>query len=347
MPRLKISTTLNLLLLAMLAVLVAALAVPTLSAVAQRDEAARIVGLARAGRSVFNALRYLRPERGTVRVGLENAEPAEPEILASIAASRVSALAAVADVMRDCQAAGCADDDPGLSGVRQSHDALLTARREVDAALRLPLRARPAGASAAWNAAATDLVSRLERISALLMDRIRVVDAPSAELMSIKQLGWMIRDAAGLERSLYNGGIDAKALSPAVQTRMVGYRARIVADWPELRALVARPGAPPPVVLAIRNAEERYFGKVEKARAALHTALVASQPSPFTGAEWLRLSDDGIDALMEVPTAAVEEAGVYSEQRAADAAVGYGGSSGCWRPDCSSARSASSWYGVR
>jgi methyl-accepting chemotaxis protein len=70
-----LAALLRLLLGSLLLVLMAALAVPTWSALKQHTEAARVVAVARAGQSVFVALRYLRPERGTVHAALNAPAP--------------------------------------------------------------------------------------------------------------------------------------------------------------------------------------------------------------------------------------------------------------------------------
>ena len=91
---LTIRTLLRALLGALLMILIAALAVPTWSAIHQLRDASRVVAIARAGQSVFGALQYLRPERGSVQVGLTAPAPAEAALLTSLAAMRLQSAAA-------------------------------------------------------------------------------------------------------------------------------------------------------------------------------------------------------------------------------------------------------------
>ena len=317
---LRVGTLLHLLLTALLVLLLAALAVPTWSSLQQTRQAEQVVTTARAGQAVFTALQYLRPERGSVQAALGAAKPADAAFLAGIAQGRAKAGAAIEAVMRVCKALSCAADDPSLAGFEQSVAALQAARRDADTALGRPLADRPAGLRDAWFAAESDTVSRLDRFSAALTERIRLVDGPIAKLMAVKQLGWLVRDTAGLERNLYSDAINAKALPVATQLQISLDQGRIEAAWGALRELTARHGIPASVAAAEQNATDNYFGGVDKLRRAIHAALLAGQPPPVSLTDWLRISTAGLDSLISVPTAAVVATEVYAEAREADAA---------------------------
>ena len=316
---LTIGTTLRVLLGTMLAVLIAALAVPAWTAIGQLREATQVVAVARAGQSVFAALQYLRPERGSVQAALTAPAPADAALLDSFAALRAKATPAVEAVLRDCAVAGCANDDPQLTAFASSVERLRAARQDADAASRLPLAERPAGLVAAWYTASSDTVTRLDHLSATLTARVRLVDAPIAELMAVKQLGWAIRDSAGLERNLYSDGINAKGLPAAAQMQMASYRGRVESGWSMLRELTTRAGAPARVVAAMEAAAADYFGNFDKQRSTLHAALLAGQPPPVALTEWLRVSNQALDSLIQIPNAAVAEAQSYAERRAVEA----------------------------
>jgi hypothetical protein len=257
----------------MLLVVIAALAIPAWSAIGELRDATRVVANARAGQSVFAALQYLRPERGSVQAGLAASAPAEAGLMTRLAAARAKAAVAIEAVMRDCLAARCAEDDPQLSAFGASVERLIAVRRDTDAAMRQPPTDRAAGMPAAWAAATTDIMNRFDRISTSLTERVRLVDPAIAELMSLKQIGWLVRDNAGLERNLYSDAINTKSLPAALQSRIASYRGRIDAGWGLLRELTARPGAPAVVVAAMQGAAADFFGTFDKQRAELHATL--------------------------------------------------------------------------
>lgn len=163
LKRLTVGVRLRLLFGALLLVLVAALAVPTWSAIEQRSEAIKVVAVARAGQDVFNALQYLRPERGSVQAALGAPAPADAALLESLAALRGKAAPALDAVLRDCSALRCAADDPQLDAFRRGVERLLAVRRDADAALRQPLAGRPPGLAATWTTTISEVTNRLDR----------------------------------------------------------------------------------------------------------------------------------------------------------------------------------------
>jgi methyl-accepting chemotaxis protein len=319
MFRLTISNLLRLLLGAMLLVLVAALLVPMLSAIRDRNDAARVVADAHAGQSVFAVLQFLRPERGTIAAALGAPAPAEPALLTDLASLRRSAAPAIAAMLRDCAAAACDARDPALQAVQDSFRRLDALRQVADEALRAPLAQRPRGITGRWNAGITDTVDRIEHLSGALTERVRLVDGQIAELMAIKQQSWIVRSEAGIERNYYGAGINAGALSPKLLAQIAGYRGQIQSAWASVRELTARQGAPPRVLDAMRGATGLYFGKVENARRDIYAALTGGKPSPVSLGDWMRMTNQGLDSLIAVPTAAVAEAQTYAERRAAGA----------------------------
>ena len=315
-----IRTLLRLLLGAMLVVLAAALAVPTWSDIDEWREATRVVAAARAGQDVFAALRYLRPERGTVQVALNAPDPVEDVVLTRLNAARAKAAAAVEALSTDCRAARCVDDDPGLAALLNSSERLNRIRRTIDADLRLPRARRGPELPAEWITSINGVLDRLDGISTTLTGRVRLVDAPIAELMAVKQLSWVVRDQAGLERNFYSVGINTKTLPAASQIRMASLRGAVDSSWGMLRELTARPDAPATIIAAMRHAETVFFGSYDKQRNALAAALLAGQSPEISLADWLRVSTEALDSLIQIPDAAVAEAQAYAERRAAEAA---------------------------
>jgi methyl-accepting chemotaxis protein len=317
---LTIRTQLRALLGAMLAVLITALAIPAWTAIGQLRDATRVVANARAGQSVFTALQYLRPERGSVQVALTAAAPAEPALMTNLAGGRAKAAAAIEMVLRVCVIARCVEDDPQLTAFSGSIERLNAARRDTDAALGLPLSGRPARISAEWATATTDILDRTDRMTATMTERMRLVDPTIAELMAVKQAGWLVRDNAGLERNLYSDGILDKTLPVARQLAMATRRGKIAAGWILLRELTSRPGAAAAVAAAVQDAAADYFGSFDKERTALYGALLSGPPPQLTLVQWLQRSNVALDSLIKVPNAALAEAQDYAERRAGEAA---------------------------
>ncbi len=226
MKSLTLSALLRLLLGALLVLLVAALAAPTLSAVRQQSESARTAAEARAGLNVFTALQFIRPERGAILAALTAPNPADPALLTSLLAISSKEAPALDAVLRDCLRLHCAADDPQLEAFRRSAEQTQIAREAVPPALRLLLAERSPAVLDAWMKSSADLAARLDRLSVALTERVRLVDAPIAELMAVKQLSWLVRDAAGQQRNFYSIAINTRTFTPAALIGIAGYQGK-------------------------------------------------------------------------------------------------------------------------
>jgi hypothetical protein len=105
---------------------------------------------------------------------------------------------------------------------------------------------------ARWFVAATAVVNRLVDLSELETGEIRMTDPAIAELVTARQLSWVMRDVSGNECLLMRPYVvGAQRLTPEVQAKVVALREdgrtamRIIDD------LLTRPGAPPPLLRAV------------------------------------------------------------------------------------------------
>ncbi len=307
-----IAVLLNALFGSLLLILAAALAVPIYGAARQEIAARDVEAAATAGQLVFVALQNLRPERGSVAAALAAPDPADQSLLDGVAQLRAAAGPAVAAVLDACAASACANSGETAASLRTSLDRLAELRQQADQALRMPRGQRPAALGKDWNAAISDVLDRLTRVSDSLTERMRLVDGTIAELMAIKQVGWMVRDIAGLERNFYSAGITAHGLSPQLVVQISEYHGRVAAGWTQVRQWTARPGTAPELLDAIKGATDNYFGSFEKLRAAVYAAGTASRDAPVILSEWLATSNKALDSLIAVPNAATAVAQRYA-----------------------------------
>ncbi len=149
------------------------------------------------------ALQNTRTQRGPTRVALEARPPASEAFLGMLVAARAKADPATARVIALCQAVDCTSGRAEIaSGLPGSAERFAALQKEADAALKVPLDQRRTGLSSQYNTAATEVIDRLEKMSVVLGEAIRMADTTTAELMAIKQAAWLARDGLGLERTL-------------------------------------------------------------------------------------------------------------------------------------------------
>jgi methyl-accepting chemotaxis protein len=301
-----IGTLLRVLFGLMFLIVIGLLLRPIWSDLQQRAQSDAIVQRTRAARVIFAALQNLRMERGPTRTTLEARSKASANFIAVTGALRAKSQPALTGVLQECAAIDCAGTTPEVfAGLRASIDRLAAIRSEVDAALALPLNERRSNIAKDFNSTITDLIDRLERMSKVVGEKVRMADAETAELIEIKELAWLARDGVGLERTALIEGITARALSPATQKKANDLRARAEVTWTVVRELAARRGVPVEVVDAIEKADAEVFRKYEVTRESLYGALTTGQVPPVSREELIERSNVALDALMEVSNSAV------------------------------------------
>ncbi|MBV8835540.1 MAG: HAMP domain-containing protein [Alphaproteobacteria bacterium] len=303
---LRISTILQALFGILIVTLIGCLTVPIYGAWHQRAESNAVLGHARASRAVFIALQAVRSERGPTRVALAGPEPASSSFLAVNDKFHATADAAMVDVLRLCGKIDCAGAEPEIvAGLRGSLEKVVAMRAPVHQALSVPLAQRAANMSKTFNDTLTDLVDRMEKIAIVLGEKVRMSDAETAELMAIKQLGWLARDGVGLERTILIEGVGQKRLSPAALNRVADLRGRAEVSWSVVRELGSRAGVPADVAAAINAAQTQTFVEYHKVRNAVLEAIANGKPMPMTAEELNTVSVAATDAVAAVPNAAL------------------------------------------
>jgi len=300
----------------MLALIIGVLLIPIYNDIQQRAEGEAALNHARAARAVFAALQSARVERGPTRTTLERSEPASAEFVAVTSKVRADSGPAFAGVLQQCAIVDCAGAKKDVfAGLSDSISKLKAIRLEVDVALRLPLKERRQNIASDFNAASTDVVNRLEEMFRVLDEKVRMIDAETAELISVKQLAWVARDGIGLERNFLLEGLTAGKFSPAGQKRAIELRSQADVTWPLVRQLVARPGVANEVVTAMQAAHEEAFVRYEKIRKTVYEATVNQKAAGVSSDELINSSNRALDRLAHVADTALAAA----EQRSAAA----------------------------
>ena len=179
---------------------------------------------------------------------------------------------------------------------------------------------------ARWFVAATAVVNRLVDLSELETGEIRMTDPVIAELVTARQLSWLMRDVSGNECLLMRPYVvGAQRLTPEVQTKVAALREdgrtamRIVDD------LLTRPGAPPPLLRAVavaKHASDAANGERDAAYRRLVGNGGRGTDAALSSEEWNAICVDKLfPVLMYIGTTALNLIGQHaaaSEHEAAE-----------------------------
>ncbi len=298
----------------MASVLVAAFSVSAFYAYQREYSAVRVLDIADVTRDVFDAMKYLRIERGTVSTALAASEPASPQTMHEIAVLRANADAAFAAATDKLRSGDFSSSAPGLEGIHKAAAALAKLRTVADAALLLPREKRSANLASQWVDANNALVEMVDDLSETLPDRGEQSDPFVAEMMNFKRLAWLTSDSAGMDRLILGVAIaNNHGLSMPEREQIANQSGRIVTPWRLIKNEVRLGHAPDALAAAVREADRIYFHDICKVRLSIIAALAAGKPSPISDRAWLAMSKAGLDHVLGVAHTAVDLAAAHAE----------------------------------
>jgi methyl-accepting chemotaxis protein len=279
----------------------------------RRLVAERVQAVAGISRDLFLGMQNLRVERGTVNTALAGTAAVAGDTRNEIVGLRAKSDAALDSALEKLDRSQIPDVEQTVGDVRGARDALVAMRREADAALQQARDQRPSDISKRWIAAIGKLVDAIDRLSDRLADDINLADPFITEMMKIKQLGWSVRDAAGTDRMLIGAAIaEDKGLAAAQQTRLAIMEGRVQAAWKVIEDDARAPGTPDALKAGIDAARQTYFTALAERRKAILADLQAGKPAPLSGDAWVKLSNPGLESLINVANLAFDLAAAHA-----------------------------------
>jgi methyl-accepting chemotaxis protein len=125
------------------------------------------------------------------------------------------------------------------------------------------------------------------------------------QLATIKEIGWRMREYAGLERSIIASAIATGASIPAEQLPMIAeHRTRVALLWDQLKNLTADSATHPAIKDAMRVSEQKYFNDFLSLSNQMRGVSDAGEKYPMTATQWVDTTNPQIDALLGVLYAA-------------------------------------------
>lgn len=252
-------------------------------------------------RNLFLAMQDIRVERGTVNTSIETAAPIDRETQQEITRLRLRSSTALDAALAQIAAIGIPLSDPGLAQILDARGTFDRIRINVDAALRQPKNQRLPGLGGLWISGGGRLVDSVDAFSERLSGEINQADPFITEMMKIKQVAWIVRDAGDLDR-LNVGALIANnsGVSPAQREQAAMLAGRMDAAWSVIVDDEHWLPVPATLKVAIDHAQSLYFDTLRAKRKAVIEDLAAGRPAAITGVEWVNLSNPGLEAIVNV-----------------------------------------------
>ncbi len=248
---------------------------------------------------LLSAAGHLAIERGRSVGPLNAAGPVAPADRAAIDDQRHIADAALDAAMSRLKPGY--GDTATFAALATARSDIVELRKRIDAALIVAKPEREAGVAAAAFNGLTGLIEAGQRLR-VATELVPVgLEARLAELQRFKHSVWIASEYAGRERASMAGIIAAnRPLAPADMQRLGELRGRVELAWDAIDAGLARPGTPPALALAGREAHAAFFDAYQPVRLAVYQAGSTGQAYPITSAEWFTQATRAIGSVLHL-----------------------------------------------
>ncbi len=299
---------------AMSAITVVMLSVGAWSAYQRLEVANRVAVLTDASRSVFQALNNLRLDRAFTGRAL-NAETPSAADRKQVAEARAGEMPALKASLVALPAIDFADQKMYVQTLRQAVSTLEGLQAQTAAAFDKPKAERPADLVKNYTVVETNLIDTLDKLSAQLAAEVKLKDAFVDEMLTVKQLGWTTRSAAGDASKTLSDSIIAGQVTPEAHATYSHAVVQIETSWDALQAVTYGTALPPKYAAAVAKATKIYFDpEITALRDRLFKEVLAGQKAEIPVGAWTGRSVPAIQTLLEVIIAALDAA----NDRAAD-----------------------------
>ena len=272
----------------------------------------RIGSVAEASAHLFTSLHNLRVDRSTTFRTLSGDEQfsAAPPQLKEVRDAEMPALKAGLESL-------AAADFPGrpeaIAGLSQSLTRLVALHQETLAAFRQPKAARRQGLTQDFNNDTNVLMTLLDKTSSQMTRSVKLEDSYIDQLMEIKQLAWVARNAAGDASVMISNGLSGQPMAPDALVKYYVHMAKLETAWAALEDIASGLTLPAALTAAIGNGNKEFLGGEYSAlRLKTLKSVIAGEKLDINAVDWSRMSVAKLSSLLQVAEAALDAAKNYA-----------------------------------
>jgi len=264
-------------------------------------------------RYAFKSMHNLRTDRASTFRTLKADGTITPDVATYIRRIREAELPALQSAADLAARVDFADRDALLPELRQEIKAFNALETESWDAFSKPRADRRDGLVTEYMAVSQKLLDTLDKMSARMFAAVKFNDSLVDQLMTMKELAWLVRNEGGEASLLISTSMVAGHAPPDAPAKYAGHVGGTVAVWHAIEGMAS--GMPASVAEAIAKANTVYFAADYTAlRDRLFAAVLAGKKPEMTAGEWAPVTVGHLASLLTVAEAALEAA----KQRGAD-----------------------------
>ena len=280
----------------------------------------RILVVADASSNLFKAMHNLRSDRSTTNRNLTDEAPLSSDMQVYLRTTRDAELPA----MRAAAGALAGFEFPDHQTLMPELNRLIQNFVALDAeswdALNKPKSARrpTLGKDFMDNTAA--LLETLDKVSSRIAAAVNHDDAMIDQMLTIKQLAWLMRNTAGEASLLISNGLTFGNIGPDFRQNFVRLAGGIETAWAAVKTAASGSDLPADLKAAMAAAQTAYFDKeFISVRDSLVNELANGEKPKMKANEWSPFSVKHMTSAVVVAERALDTARAYAEDQHARA----------------------------
>jgi methyl-accepting chemotaxis protein len=281
----------------------------------------RISAVAETSAHLFTSLHNLRVDRSTTFRTLSGNEQlmSAPAQLKEVRDAEMPALKAGLAALASTDFAGRQE---AITALGQSLNRLVALHQETLAAFQQPKAARRQTLAQDFNNDTNALMSLLDKTSSQMTRSVKLEDSYIDQLLEMKQLAWVARNAAGDASLMLSNGLGGLSLPADAFVKYTAHMSRLETAWAALQDVASGIVLPPALTAAIENGNKEFLGAEYSAlRLKVLNALIAGEKLDINVVDWSRMSVAKLSSLLKVAEAALDSAKAYATAERANASM--------------------------
>jgi methyl-accepting chemotaxis protein len=272
------------------------------------DSINRIATVAQASGYLFTTLHNLRVDRSsTVRDLLSDQQLTAMQPL--LKETRDVEMPALAAGLAAVEATDFPERQEAVSNLSQAIKRLTALQQESSAAFLQPKAARRQDLAQEYFKDTTALMEMLDKISSQMTRSVKLEDSYIDQLLQLKQLAWVARNAAGDASLMISNRLGGQPLPADALLKYTGHVAKLEGAWAVLEDMTAGLRLPARFLDAVEKGRQGFLGR-EYSELRLKTlkALAAGETVDIKVQDWSRMSVSKLASLLDVAEAALSVA---------------------------------------
>jgi methyl-accepting chemotaxis protein len=311
--RLTVSTLLKAVILSTALVVVIGFSISAWSSWGRLQQANRIVAVSAASAEVFKAMANIRADRSTSNRQLTSDVPMDKDIEKYIRDIREALMPALARTLDILPTTDFDQRDAYLADLGGLNKTLLAEQAEFWTEAVKPRADRRAGLAKEYVATEDALMVQLEKLAGALAASVNHQDATIDQLLTIKQMAWLLRSNAGESSQIVGNALGSGKITPELQLAYTKFVGGTDAAWTAIELAALGMQLPPALASAISETKSTYFDPQYGAtRDGVITAIAKGEKASMTANQWSPYSVPRMMTAVKLADAALQAAKDHS-----------------------------------